>query len=84
MANHPLVLLTSDGYCYAREDSSHEFIASVVGSQFIDLYRKAKAASGLKRVLLVLDVYPDHAERSPFREGGALRHFRYDIACLKL
>ena len=85
MANHPLVLLTSDGYCYAREDRSHEYIASVVGSQFIDLYRKAKAASGLKRVLLVLDVHREHAENDHlFGESGALKHFWYDIACLKL
>ena len=48
------MLLTSDGYCYAREDSSHEFIASVVGTQFIDLYRKAKAASAAAATVLLM------------------------------
>ena len=84
MTTQPLVLLTSDGYCYAKEDS-HEYATSVVGSQFLDLYRKARRASGLKHILLVLDVHREHAEHGHlFGEDGALKHFWYDIACLKL
>ena len=80
----PLVLLTSDGYCYSNEHS-HVYTASVVGSQFLELYRKARAVSGLKRVLLVLDVHREHAENDHlFGEDGALKHFWFDIACLKL
>ena len=84
-AHHPLVLLTSDGYCYTSESSSHAYIASVIGSEFLELYRKARTKSGLKNVLLVLDVHREHAENDHlFGEDGALKHFWYDIACLKL
>ena len=52
---------------------------------FCRLYRKARARSGLKRVLLVLDVHRQHAENDHlFGEDGALKHFWYDISCLKL
>ena len=78
------MLLTSDGYCYS-EEGSHDYVASVVGSQFLALYRQASRASGRKRVLLVLDVHREHAESGNlFGSDGALKHFWYDIACLKL
>ena len=81
MTTNPLVLLTSDGYCYAK-DGSHEYAASVVGSEFPDLYRKSRTKSGLKNVLLVLDVHREHAESDHlFGDDGALKHFFYDIAC---
>ena len=75
MTTHPLVLLTSDGYCYAKENN-HEHTASVVGSEFLELYRRAKKASGLTNVLLILDVHREHAENDHlFGEDGALKHF---------
>ena len=80
-SDNPLVLLTSDGYCYAKEDS-YEYTASVIGSEFLHLYRVARKRSGLKRVLLVLDVHREHAESGHLE--NALKHFWYDIACLKL
>ena len=80
----PLVLLTSDGYCYTSE-SNHAYAASVIGSEFLHLYHEARKKSGLKNVLLVLDVSREHAENDHlFGEDGALKHFWYDIGCLKL
>ena len=78
------MLLMSDGYCYSKE-GSHDYVASAVGSHFLALYRQASRASGRKRVLLVLDVHREHAESGNlFGSDGALKHFWYDIACLKL
>ena len=45
----------------------------------------ARTNSGFKRDLLVLDVHQEHAENDHlFDDDGVLKHFRYDIACLKL
>ena len=71
MTTNPLVLLTSDGYCYAR-DGSHEYGASIVGSEFLDQYHKARKTSGFKHVLLVLDVHREHAENDHVSERMAL------------
>ena len=72
-----LVLLTSDDYCNTGI-TGHEYAASVTGTDFMELYHKARRASGLKHVLLVLDVHREHAEKGHlFGEDGALKHFWY-------
>ena len=73
--DHPLVLLTSDGYCYAKEDS-YKNTASVICFEFLQLYHRARTRSGLKHILLVLDAHREHAENGHLE--GALKHIWFD------